>query len=277
MLEVPRMSPPALIVAHPGHEMMVLGWVENTRPRVSILTDGSGRSGTSRIASSEKVLRAANADAGSVFGAISDPRFYSAVLDGDVALFVDVATRLADDLAATRPPYVAGDAREGFNPTHDICRMIINAAVARANRLSGASIANYAFFLFAPHEKCPPEHRGNALWNTLDEEQLERKLATARAYPELAAEAEAAFIGSSRRILAQHSELAAIVDQSLDGMNERALATECLIPVDTTADENGERPFYEIYGEKLVAAGTYQRAIRYREHVLPIQRALADL
>ncbi|MBV8519431.1 MAG: hypothetical protein JO197_18715 [Acidobacteria bacterium] len=270
------MSRPALIVAHPGHEMMVLGWVESARPRVSILTDGSGRTGTSRIASSEKVLRAANADAGSVFGVISDPRFYSAVLDGDVELFVDIAARLADDLEATRPPYVAGDAREGFNPTHDICRMIINAAVARANR-GGAPIANYAFFLFAPHEKCPPERRETAMWQTLGEEQLERKLATARAYPELAAEAEAAFLGSSRRILAQHSELAAIVDRSLDGMNERALATECLIPVDPATEVNDERPFYEIYGEKLVAAGTYQRAIRYREHVLPIERALAEL
>jgi len=33
-------------------------------------------------------------------------------------------------------------------------------------------------------------------------------------------------------------------------------------------------PFYEIYGEKLVAAGRYLRAIRYREHLWPLAEAL---
>ena len=28
--------------------------------------------------------------------------------------------------------------------------------------------------------------------------------------------------------------------------------------------------FYELYGEKLVAAGRYERVIRYREHMLPL-------
>jgi hypothetical protein len=83
--------------------------------------------------------------------------------------------------------------------------------------------------------------------------------------------------GSSRKIMAQHPELAAIVDVSLNGMNTRSLATELLLPADGASFTGGERPFYEIYGEKLVAAGTYQRAIRYRDHVLPIERALAAL
>jgi hypothetical protein len=32
--------------------------------------------------------------------------------------------------------------------------------------------------------------------------------------------------------------------------------------------------FYELYGEKLVAAGHYQTAIRYREHMLPLAEAI---
>jgi len=64
-------------------------------------------------------------------------RTLRAVLDGETALFVDLAVRLGDELAAMEAPYVAGDAREGFNPTHDVCRMIIDAAVRRARR-SGA-------------------------------------------------------------------------------------------------------------------------------------------
>lgn len=267
------MQQPALIIAHPGHELMVLGWVSEARPRVSILTDGSGRSGASRIRSSEKIVSAARADRGSIWGPISDPVLYQAVLDGRVELFVDLAVRLADDLEETQPPYVAGDAREGFNPTHDLCRMIIDAAVQRAVR-RGSTIANYAFFLFSAHANAPRE---GAIHRILDDEQLERKRAAALAYPELAAETEAAFSGTSREILAQHGDLAEIVDASIAGISERGLATECLVPVDRAKATNHERPFYEIYGERLVASGTYERAINYREHVQPIELALAKL
>jgi len=255
---------------------MVLGWVGEMRPRVSILTDGAGRSGTSRIASSEKLLSAAGAERGSVWGPVSDPAFYEAILDGDISLFVGLATKLADWLIETRPPYVAGDAREGFNPTHDLCRLIIDAAVRRAEH-AGVSVSNFAFTLFAPHENCPSELRSRAIWKSLDEAGLARKVAAAKAYPELAAEAEVALTGTSRKILAQHQDLAAIVDASLDGMGERSLGAECLMPAALLPPPPGDRPFYELYGERLVAAGTYQRAIRYRDHVLPIEHALAAL
>jgi hypothetical protein len=33
-------------------------------------------------------------------------------------------------------------------------------------------------------------------------------------------------------------------------------------------------PFYERYGELLVAAGTYKNAIRYREHFVPLAKAI---
>jgi hypothetical protein len=36
----------------------------------------------------------------------------------------------------------------------------------------------------------------------------------------------------------------------------------------------GEVPFYERYGEMLVASGAYERAIRRREHVEPLADAL---
>ena len=46
----------ALVIAHPGHELCVYGWLETVRPRVFILTDGSGRSGQSRLKSTEEIL-----------------------------------------------------------------------------------------------------------------------------------------------------------------------------------------------------------------------------
>ena len=38
---------PALLLGHPGHELKVLGWLAENRPRVYVLTDGSGFDGAS--------------------------------------------------------------------------------------------------------------------------------------------------------------------------------------------------------------------------------------
>lgn len=38
-----------LMIAHPGHELLVHGWLEVAHPRVFVLTDGSGRCAQSRL------------------------------------------------------------------------------------------------------------------------------------------------------------------------------------------------------------------------------------
>jgi len=48
-----------LVIAHPGHELRVCHWLELAQPTVFILTDGSGRSGKSRLGSTTKVLEQA--------------------------------------------------------------------------------------------------------------------------------------------------------------------------------------------------------------------------
>jgi hypothetical protein len=264
------MNRPALIIAHPGHELVILGWVEANRPLVTVLTDGSGRGGVSRLPSTLKLLREAGAGDGDFVEGMTDQQFYAAMLEGNVALFVDLAVRLGDELAERCPPYVAGDAREGFNPTHDVGEMIVAAAIARARR-SGAIMDHYTFRLFAPHL---PSDQG--ICHTLDDEQLRRKIAAAHAYPELAPEVEWALRGSSPRSLERYPDMAAIFNAAIAGMNERSFAIECLSPAGIDA-KPGDRPFYELYGERLVADGRYERAIRYREHVAPIERALAAL
>ena len=41
--------------------------------------------------------------------------------------------------------YVSGDATEGYNSTHDACRLLINAAVEMASRRGAARSANFDF------------------------------------------------------------------------------------------------------------------------------------
>src|SRR5438132_13685831 len=90
----------ALLVAHPGHELRVHGWLARTRPRVLVLTDGAGRTGRSRLTSTTRILEAAGARPGRLYGRLSDPELYAAILHGDLPLFVKIAEEAAAELIA---------------------------------------------------------------------------------------------------------------------------------------------------------------------------------
>lgn len=268
----------ALIVAHPGHELRVHGWLEEALPPVCVLTDGSGRTQRSRLDSTTRVLEAAGTVPGPVYGAMSDVEFYTAALDHDHSRF----TRVVDDLAAMllreRIERVAGDAEEGYNPAHDGCRLVINAAVRLVNLTSRRQIANYDFTLVAPPGHCPEELRDDAIRLDLDEAAFARKLSAARNYPELQAEVEAALSGAGSVGLRENPDLARRVGSDFAAAGAPDFRVEWLRPVDaggeTRAPFTGKLPFYEEYGERQVAAGHYTRVLRYREHMLPLAAAL---
>lgn len=268
----------ALIVAHPGHELRVHGWLEAARPRVCVLTDGSGRSGRSRLDSTTKVLDAAGACAGSVYGPLSDGGLYAAVLDHEYAPFKRIVEELASMLVRERVEFVAGDAEEGYNPSHDICRLIINAAVRLASRTTPAPIANYDFTLVSPPGHCPEHLSADAIRFDLDEAAFARKLSAAHNYPELRAEVEAALSGAGSAGFREHPDLARQAGQNFGGACANDFRVEWLRPVAEGSalapNDNRARPFYETYGERQVQAGHYKRVLRYREHVLPLAAAL---
>jgi len=266
----------ALVVAHPGHELRVHGWLEEARPVVCVLTDGSGRTRRSRLDSTTRVLEAAGATPGPVYGALTDAELYAALLEHEHAKFKGVVDELASVFLREGVGRVAGDAEEGYNPGHDVCRLVVNAAVALASRESGRRIAKYDFTLVAPPGHCPGALRDDALWYRLDEAAYARKLSAARNYPELQAEVAAALSGYGSAGLLDHPDLAAPSDFGIaDAADFRV---ECLRPVDVHSRYkpplDGPRPFYEDYGERQVAAGHYTRVLRYREHVLPLAAAL---
>ncbi|MSQ47696.1 MAG: hypothetical protein EXR78_04785 [Deltaproteobacteria bacterium] len=49
-------KPAALVIAHPGHELRLHGWLQHARPWVSVLTDGSGHADHSRLDSTTTLL-----------------------------------------------------------------------------------------------------------------------------------------------------------------------------------------------------------------------------
>lgn len=225
------------------------------QPCVFVLTDGSGHSVRSRLGRTTALLEQVSAKPGSIYGRFTDREIYSAILSHNHRLFIDVAEELAHELVAGEFGYVAGDRAEGYNPVHDVCRYVIDAAVELANRKRGASISNHDFMLAGIDRSRPADTLESELSLDLTDDELSQKLEAARCYDELSAD----------------------IDEMLRTGGIDGIRTERLRRVERGAfneDLNVEPPFYETYGEKQVAAGHYQTVLRYREHVLPLANAL---
>ncbi|HEX5706492.1 MAG TPA: hypothetical protein VFX96_04315 [Pyrinomonadaceae bacterium] len=266
----------ALVIAHPGHELCVHGWLGRARPEVFVLTDGSGRQGVPRLASTMRNLSEAGARPGPLFGRYRDRDIYQALLSTDVDFFTSLALELAEGLARGRFAYVVGDAIEGYNPTHDICRAVTNAAVEIANRRASAPpIQNFDFPIIDPPEG--EDARGHIRLR-LDEAAYRRKIEVMRSCPELSDEVSAGLDGASLKVLEMFGDLSEEVGELVKRRGGGdSFRVETLRPaVETSACEQFfERPpFYERYGEKLVAYGFYRHVIRYREHFAPVAESL---
>ena len=245
-------GPALLVVGHPGHELMVHGWLEAARPVVMVLTDGSGHTGVSRLPSTAAVLTRAGATPGSIFGRFTDVELYRALLDRRVSVFGDLADELADEICRYQIGVVAGDDAEGFNPTHDVCRLIIDAAVSLA-RKRGRYIVNTAFALMdAPSRSTHPNRKTPKIL-TLTDAALDRKLGAALGYPEMAAE-----VAAARSRLGDDAFRIEVFRHVDEG--------EVWAPGDAPPD-------YERYGRKRVEEGVYPEVICYEQHMRP----LADL
>ena len=245
----------ALVVGHPGHELRVWGWMRAVTPAVAVLTDGSGHEGRPRLELSREICANAGATPSDLFGLVSDAAIYQAVLRCDSSFFVDLADRLAAWLVREQMTVVVGDAIEGYNPTHDLCRILVNRAVRVAS--STRQVTTYAFDLTGPPG---PPAAEPAVSVTLSPADLAVKIAMCRSYGH--------DVGGT---------LLTEIDGLLEQHGEALFAHEYLVPVDPWKDVAapvGYRPFYESYGERQVAAGHYRSVIRYDEHVRPLIRAL---
>src|SRR5258706_6315863 len=103
---------PALVVAHPGHELRVHRWIETQRPEVCVLTDGSGHTNRSRVPSTTRTLESMGARPGPIYGRFTDYECYRMFETGDVAAPTSVVDELADWFVAREFTDVACDAVE---------------------------------------------------------------------------------------------------------------------------------------------------------------------
>ena len=245
-----------MVIAHPGHELRVYGWMNIVRPQVFVLTDGSGRQGASRLPATANILAQSEIEPGEIYGRFTDVELYREILSRNFGLFLDLAQTLADALVIRQVDYVVSDAIEGYNPAHDICRLIVDTAAEIASHSANRPIATYDTLLargLSDHSLAPASVRIE-----LDDDLLARKL----------------------RAVHEYSELAEEVDRILKLEGKDCLRTEYLREV-RRGESDGTfltcPPYYEQYGEKQVAAGYYSEVLRYRDHVYPLAEVLRGL
>lgn len=258
MCPTPIDATAALILSHPGHELRVLGWVRKAKPLVIILTDGSGHTQQPRIVLSRKVIEEAGGNTASLLGNVTDQRFYRAILEQDLSFFEQLRQEIRMILIEHQIEVVAGDSVEGYNPSHDLCRCLIDSTLTDLKQTTGRSLHNFEFPLVEPP----------ATWS---------KLAGACCHRLSAAEQE----WKLDRIQYYAREVGGTLLEEVEAMLSRfgrgILGEEWFSP--STSALHLSRfevspPFYERHGAQQVAAGYYQRAIQFRQHMLPLIHAL---
>ncbi|MEO8435761.1 MAG: hypothetical protein ABI596_12755 [Pyrinomonadaceae bacterium] len=246
----------ALVIAHPGHELRIYQWLRLARPSVFVLTDGSGHAGNSRLDSTSKILEDLQAVAGCIYGRLTDRAIYASLMAHEFEPVLSLTGELATALVNERVDYVVGDAMEGHNPAHDLCRFMINGAIQIASGIRDRQIANFDVLLTSEPRDHGPETLNGAVWLELDSRTVAKKIEAAFGYPELTAE----------------------VHGIIEKNGTHSIGMECLRPASggLVAEQLSAPPFYECYGEQQVAAGHYQSVLRYREHVLPLAQAIQN-
>jgi len=244
----------AVIIGHPAHVLRIYRFVEIYQPIVFVLTDGSGTSGRSKSQIAADVVEECGAKTSHVFGRFADAEMYKVMRDQDL----DALTALVDDILfefeRNNVELVVGDAAEGFNPTHDLCRYLTNAIARVHSSRSGKAVKNFDFLLDGPPDVCPSVDPP-PIRITLSETELSRKKEAIERFPDIKPD----------------------IDQFFRNFGEAGLKTECLRPVanvNGSAPSSDGEPFYERYGSQKVKEGLYPETISFEKHLRPLAEFL---
>ena len=248
--EAPIRQRAVLIVAHPGHELLLHHWLERAQPIVCALTDGSGSHAQDRSGRSKRIIQRAGAQVGPVFAAATDREWYRAILALDRRLFDGAAAQIAEVCRAEGVTQIVADALELFNPMHDLCSCLAQNVSMRLQGSGDIELLTY------PIERPDMLSADPEYAYALDDAALRRKLDAAAEYHELTSEVE------RKRISAMEH-----------------LASERLFSVDIRrvwSPVAPEEPFYEKFGREMITRGTYAELITYAGHVRPLAAMLTE-
>lgn len=246
-----------MVIAHPGHEILAWGWLRKVKPRVLVVTDGSGGSGESRIVTTGKLLRDAGTTPGKLFGDYSDRFLYSKILERDVYFLEMLVHLMVGEIVSQEIRVVVGDSAEGMIMSHDLIREVRRVAVRIAEDQLGWKIKHLEFPLDSHPNACPINLKSQRYQERLDQKQWDEKIRVAKDYPDI-------------RVFVD----AAIEKHGVEAFQQETffpVTSQSLIPHDVTPLP------YEAYGDRQVKAKRYQEAIHFHQHLSPIFQHLYQL
>jgi hypothetical protein len=245
-----------IVTGHPNHELAILGFVQRVRPDFLFLTDGGGEE---RMSESREVLRTLGLLGGARFLAWPEERLYRGLLDTDFTFFSGLVREIGREMERRVPVQVLCESVEFYNPLHDVTLALVRAA---ARGRDGVAIVEFP--LIAQTSEEPERYRvqrpasgeeGDYTRLRVTERELSFKLeAGARSYPTLRMQ----------------------LGPLLDTLRPEDVAEEWFAPFRRwpPAPSAGALPRYERRGRLLFEQGQVKQTITYRDHFLPLLRAL---
>lgn len=283
----------ALCIAHPGHELRLHGFLEQAKPFVWILTDGSIRTGQDMMMDSIKAISRAIKQ-----GIKTDPKdnswnrvfcytfpdnpeqfhinysqIYLEILQR-TDFFISYIDFISNNLIKYKIDYLIADASEGTNVCHEMMRIMADLSIALVKKKTGKHIFNYDFSIDKPFNK---EINEDCIFIQLDEEAIDRKLEAMIKFT-LALTDLKPNISLDYNLIIELSKMnngKEQIKQFLKELNPDFLKYEYLRPY--TFSEPTENNLYETLGEKSVAAGKYTEVITYEKHLKPLKEKLHQL
>ena len=245
---------PLLLIAHPGHELRLFGWLRQAKPLIAILTDGSGSTGISRIDLSEKLVAATGGEI-VMPGRFAESELYDIMLHADVAPLAQMVGELAERMRAEGTRMIVCDAGEGYHPGHDLCLPLATRAAELCRGAGGAAQIRQCEYRVVGD---PRAGGAKELVLALDDATLRDKIRESRSYA-----------AASGDVLSQE------VQYMFETYGEDSFRYEGLSPAGTEAAQlhDGLR-YYERRGEERVREGRYRQVLRHATHIAPLVAAL---
>ena len=242
-----------LFVGHPGHELLAYSFLKRYKPSVVFLTKGSGNDNKSRLNQSINLVNSLGLEVYFPFEPITDRQIYNLILSNSVDFFLNIKNELKNFILDNNIEAVFGDALEGFNPSHDLCRYLTNSVVMSLQ--SKVLINNYDFLLDNVIKNITSEKREDDIVLKLNKEKFEEKVLACDNYPELKTE----------------------VDRFSAKYGRDLFSTEFFRKINNPKQIKNwdtKHPYYEEFGKKRVIEGVYNQIISFENHMKPLAQIL---
>lgn len=242
-----------LFVGHPGHELLAYNFMSVYKPDIIFLTNGSGRNNQPRITQSINLIKSLGLKAYFPFESYSDRQIYDLILSNSIDSFLSTKLALKEFILEQKYQVILGDALEGFNPSHDLCRYLINSIVIDLE--NKIEIKNYEFFQDDVRKNQTSVKKPEDIILELNEDELQKKMDACINYPEIKSEVD--------KFVAQYGKSFFTLE-----FFRKVEEPKKIIGWDT------EFPYYEEFGRKRIVEGTYKQLISFENHMKKLAHSL---